>query len=78
MTNNNTALRVTDFNFYGDELIALKDNVTGEIYTSINSVLRDIGFNKDSQIQYQRDKWIKDKSISKGVVKFPIPTQSGN
>ena len=23
---NNTALQVTNFNFYGDELIALKDN----------------------------------------------------
>lgn len=27
----NTALQVTNFNFYGDELIALKDNATGEI-----------------------------------------------
>ncbi len=75
---NNTALQVTNFNFYGDELIALKDNVTGEIYTSINSVLRGIGFNTDRQIQYQRDKWLKDRSISKGVSKFVIPTQSGN
>lgn len=75
---NNTALQVTNFNFYGDKLIALKDNATGEIYTSINSVLRGIGFNTDRQIQYQRDKWLKDRSISKGVSKFVIPTQSGN
>lgn len=75
---NNTALQVTNFNFYGDELIALKDNATGEIYTSINSVLRGIGFNTDRQIQYQRDKWLKDRSISKGVSKFVIPTKSGN
>ena len=75
---NDTTLQVTNFNFYGDELIALKDNVTGEIYTSINSVLRGIGFNTDRQIQYQRDKWLKDRSISKGVSKFVIPTQSGN
>lgn len=74
---NNTALQVTNFNFYGDELIALKDNATGEIYTSINSVLRGIGFNTDRQIQYQRDKWLKDRSISKGVSKFVIPTKSG-
>lgn len=39
---NNTALQVTNFNFYGDELIALKDNATGEIYTAINSVLREL------------------------------------
>ena len=75
---NNTALQVTNFNFYGDELIALKYNATGEIYTSINSVLRGIGFNTDRQIQYQRDKWLKDRSISKGVSKFVIPTKSGN
>lgn len=75
---NNTALQVTNFNFYGDELIALRDNAIGEIYTSINSVLRGIGFNTERQIQYQRDKWIKDRSISKGVSKFVTPTQSGN
>ena len=73
-----TALQVTNFNFYGDELIALRDNSTGEIYTAINAVLRGIGFNKDSQLQYQRDKWIDDHSISKGVVKFTIPTKRGN
>lgn len=74
---NNTALQVTDFNFYGDELIALKDNSTGKIYTSINSVLRGIGF-KDEQVRYQRTKWINDKSISKGVLKFNIPSNGGN
>lgn len=30
---NSTALQVTNFNFYGDELIALKDNATDEIST---------------------------------------------
>lgn len=29
--NTQTALQVTDFNFYGDNLIALKDNATGEM-----------------------------------------------
>ena len=71
---NNTALQVTNFNFYGDELIAMKDNSTGEIYTSINSVLRGIGFTDKDQIR-RRDKWIDDIVISKGVVKFNIPTQ---
>lgn len=73
----NTALQITNFNFYGDELIALKDNVTGEIYTSINSVLRGIGF-KDDQVRYQRGKWAKDKTVSKGVVKFTIPSNGGD
>lgn len=72
---NNAALQVTNFNFYGDELIALKDNTTGEIYTSINSVLRGIGFKDKDQIRRRRDKWINDVVISKGVVKFNIPTQ---
>jgi len=75
MTNNNTALQVTNFNFYGDELIALKDNTTGEIYTSINSVLRGIRFSSKNQIRKRREKWINDVVISKGVVKFNIPTQ---
>ena len=28
--NTNTALQVTNFDFYGDNLIALQDNATGE------------------------------------------------
>lgn len=40
----NTALQVTNFNFYGDDLIALRDNATGEIYAAINHILRNIGF----------------------------------
>lgn len=73
--NSQTALQVTDFNFYGDNLIALKDNATGEIYTAINSVLRGIGFIDKDQIRKRRDKWINDPVISKGVVKFNIPMQ---
>ena len=73
--NTQTALQVTDFNFYGDELIALKDNATGEIYTAINSVLKWIGFIDKDQIRKRRDKWINDPVISKGVVKFNIPMQ---
>ena len=73
--NTNTALQVTNFDFYGDNLIALQDNATGEIYTAINSVLRGIGFTDKDQIRKRRDKWINDVVISKGVVKFNIPTQ---
>ena len=72
-----TTLQVTNFNFYGDELIALRDNSTGEIYTAINAVLRGIGF-RDEQVRYQRNKWIKDASISKGGLKFNIPSRGGN
>lgn len=74
---NTTALQVTNFNFYGDDIIALKDNATGEIYTSINSVLRGIGFTDKNQIRKRRDKWINDIVISKGICVFNIPTSEG-
>ena len=51
-----TALQVINFDFYGDNLIALQDNATGEIYTAINSVLRGIGFTNKDQIRKRRDK----------------------
>ena len=72
-----TALQVTNFNFYGDELIALRDNSTGKIYTSINSVLKGIGFTDKDQIRKRRDKWINDVVISKGICLFNIPTYDG-
>lgn len=75
--NTQTALQVTDFNFYGDNLIALKDNATGEIYTAINSVLKGIGFTDKDQIRKRRDKWINDPVISKGISIFNIPTSEG-
>lgn len=77
MTNNNTALQVTNFNFYGDELIALKDNATGEIHTSINHVLRNIGFT-ERQIKHIHKKWTEDIIVSKGVQNFVLPSKSGN
>lgn len=63
------ALQITDFDFYGDNLIALKDNATGEIYTAITHILRGIGFT-DKQVEYQRKKFITDPVISKGTLKF--------
>ena len=46
----NIALETTNFDFYGDELITVQDNATGEIYTSINAVLKGIGFKKKDSI----------------------------
>ena len=65
MANNNTALQVTNFNFYGNKLIALKDNATGEVYTAINHLLRGIGFVNKDQIRRRRDNWIIGKKYSK-------------
>lgn len=74
---NNTALQVTTFDFYGDELIALRDNATGETYASINHILRNIGF-KDRQIKHIHRKWSTDIILSKGVQNFVLPSKSGN
>lgn len=73
---NNTALQVTNFDFYGDSLIALQDNATGEIYTVINSVLKGIGFTDRDQIRKRRDRMINDIVLSKGITQFYIPTQT--
>ena len=77
MNNTNTALQVTNFNFYGDELIALKDNASGEIYTSINSVLRGIGFT-ERQTKHINKKWSEDIIVAKGVQNFVLPSKNGN
>ena len=74
---NSTALQVTNFNFYGDKLNALKDNATGEIYTSINLVLRGIGFT-ERQIKHIHKKWSGDIIVAKGVQNFVLPAKNGN
>ena len=67
--NSQTALQVTDFNFYGDNLIALKDNATGEIYTAITHILRGIGFNS-KQVEHQQNKILKDVLFKSHTLKF--------
>lgn len=74
--NTQTALQVTDFNFYGDNLIALKDNASGEIFTAINSILRNIGFT-ERQVRHNRNKWVNDSIVSKGCQNFVIPDRNG-
>lgn len=66
---NNTALQVTTFDFYGDELIALRDNATGEIYTAINHILRGIGF-ANKQIEHQQKKILNDELLKGHTLKF--------
>ena len=72
---NQAALQITTFDFYGDELIALKDNATGEIYTAINTVLCNIGFKTKDQIRRRRDTWVNNLSLAKGIQKFDMPAQ---
>lgn len=74
--NTNAALQVTDFDFYGDSLVAIRDNATGEIYTAINHILRNLGFT-ERQVRHNREKWINDVIVSKGCQNFVIPDESG-
>lgn len=74
--NTNTALQVTDFDFYGDSLIAIRDNATGEIYTAINYILRGIGFT-ELQIKHLRKKWTKDSIVASGVQNFVTHDELG-
>lgn len=67
--NTQTALQVTNFNFYGDDLIALKDNATGEIYTAITHILRGIEFNS-KQVEHQQNKILKDELLKSHTLKF--------
>lgn len=64
---NNLIIKQVDF--MGGNLLAIQEKVTGKIYTAINYVLRGLGFD-EKQIEYQRDKWVEDKVISKGTLKF--------
>ena len=74
--NTNAALQVTNFDFYGDSLIAIRDNATGEISTAINHILRNLGFT-ERQVRHNREKWINDVIVSKGCQNFVIPDESG-
>lgn len=57
------------------ELLAVQDKETGKIYAGINCILRELGFD-DRQIEYRRNKWNDDKTISKGVQKFLYPSKN--
>lgn len=59
--------------FEGTKLLAVQNKATGKIYASINSILRELGFD-DRQIEYRRNKWISDKVLGKGVQKFLYPS----
>lgn len=60
---------VKEVEFFGTELLAIKDVDSGNVYAGINAILKDMGFD-DKQIEYRRDKWVSDKSLSKGTLKF--------
>lgn len=65
-----TALQTVSFDFYGDSLIAVKDNSSNEIYAAITHILRGIGFSK-KQIEYQIKKITTDILFKFFTKKFP-------
>lgn len=68
-------LVVKNVDFCNAQLLAVQDNETGKIYAGINCILRELGFD-DRQIEYRRNKWNDDKTISKGVRKFLYPSEN--
>lgn len=69
-------LVVKEVEFLNTNLLAIQQKETGRIYAAINFILRGLGFD-DIRIRYQRDKWLEDKVISKGVQKFYHPSEIG-
>lgn len=69
MMNTNAALQVTNFDFYGDSLIAIRDNATGKIYAAINHILKGIGFS-EKQIEHQQKKILNDEVLKSHTLKF--------
>ena len=69
-------LTVKKVSFCGTELLAVKEKESGKIFAGINLMLEDMGFN-EYQIRYRREKWLEDRSISKGVRKFSHPSEKG-
>lgn len=70
-----TDLIVKEVNFNGATLVAVLGN-DSKIYTGINYVLEGLGFD-NRQVEYQRNKIIGDKVLSKGIQKFSYPSKDG-
>jgi len=59
--------------FYGDQLTAVKDE-NGEIWTVINDILRNIGFD-EQKVDNQRKSWKNDVVIQRWCKILPLPYQ---
>lgn len=69
-------LVVKNVPFCGTELLAVQERGNGKIFAGINLLLAGLGFN-EYQTRYRREKWLEDKSLSKGVRKFSHPSDKG-
>ncbi|MBN1070465.1 hypothetical protein FC774_11570 [Clostridium botulinum] len=62
-------LVIKNVDFFGDNLVAIKNEETGKVYTGVSYICKGIGFNKD-----QKDRQVKnvqsDLVVNRGCVKF--------
>lgn len=70
-------LIVKPVNFLGDQLVAIKNEETGKVYTGVSYICKGVGFTKD-----QKDRQVKniqsDLVLNKGCVKFDAGVMDPN
>jgi hypothetical protein len=74
MTIENEVIKTSDIEFYEDVISAFQAE-DGEIYTSANEILRNIGFNED-RVKAIRKKWRDDRVVSRKGRYFTIFTKT--
>lgn len=71
--NQKALLEVKEITFSDTKLIAIKDNKTGKVFTSIKKFCEDLGIDFSTQLKKIKD----DEVLSEGVVIIPIPSKGG-
>jgi phage antirepressor YoqD-like protein len=69
-------LTIKQVNFNGDNLLAVKDNITGKVHVAVYYVCKGLKLD-ENQTKVQRDKINSDLVLSKGGRKISIPTNGG-
>ncbi|KAI3349064.1 hypothetical protein JW813_04960 [Clostridium botulinum] len=69
-------LIVKPVDFLGDELVAIKNDETGKIYTGVSYICRGIGLS-DGQFRRQKQNLNEDVVLKKGITNLLYPTNGG-
>lgn len=69
-------LEIKRVNFLGDELVAVRENDSGQVLVGIRWICDGLGLTENQRI-HQTSKIQKDKALSKGVRKILLPTTGG-
>lgn len=72
---NNLIIKPVDFN--GDQLMAVKDESSGKIYTGVSYICRGLGLT-EGQSKNEKRKIQEDLVLSKGGRNLVLPTSGGN